>query len=251
MFQKPNYARPQNVRRHNIKDMQKLFFYINGSGSPFWLDEKKDINGNYYYEKLFWPENSSDEFKTSWSRISILYETYKNPIDFNFPSLWRQEMCDLFNNSVTDFLKLSESELKEFTLINKYNNINQDKRLIVYRQNIIKSHLEYNKTLYSEKELEDYFKYKNEIKSVLTTELPFEEIIRIEQCEFDTFNKITLCFGNYNNFQISICPYSFKSYLTDINIGGHYAVYNAIRINRQDIFVEPEKLIRIAKKLNS
>jgi hypothetical protein len=84
--------------------MKKLFFYINGSGSPFWLDEKKDIYGNDYYMDLFYPINTSEKFNNEWSSVRILFDTYRNPIDRNFPSFWTQPMCNLFNNLVADFL---------------------------------------------------------------------------------------------------------------------------------------------------
>ena len=142
-------------------------------------------------------------------------------------------------------------ELREAfnSIIDKSIKINQDERLLFYRQNIIKSHLEANKIIKSEKELENYFQYKNEIKSKLTSDLPFEECLRIEQSEYETLNIITLCFGMYDNFQISICPYSFKTYLTNINLGGHGPSYQLIRIKRQDIFSNPEKLILMAKTM--
>ena len=227
--------------------MKKLYFHINGSSSPFWIEEKKNNFGNFYFDDLFWPKNASSELKNSWQKISILFQTFSNPIDNRFPSFWTQSMCDLFNQLVSDFLNFSQSELNEFLIIDKYIKINQDERLLTYRQNIIKSHLEFNKIIKSEKELEDYFKFKNEIKSVLTSDLPFEEYLKIEQSEYDTLNVLTLCYGIYNKFQISVCPYSFKTYLANINLGGHGPLYQLIRINRQDIFTNPEKLISLSK----
>lgn len=230
--------------------MDKLYFHINGSGSPFWREEKINISGNYYYNNLFWPENPSIEFKNLYNRILTLFKTYRNPIDLNFPSLWTQEMCDLYNQFVNDFFELSKSELKEYTLINKNKDVIQDVRLISYRQNIIKSHLEQNKTFNNEKEFQDYFQYKTEVKSVLTTELPFEQLTRITQSEFNTLNQITLNFGHFDNCRIAICPYSYKTYISDINIGGHGPVFNVLRINRGDIFNDQLKLIRLFKTLN-
>ncbi|MBI3520165.1 MAG: hypothetical protein HY062_12535 [Bacteroidetes bacterium] len=230
--------------------MKNVYLYINGSGSPFWLDEKKNDFGTYYYSNLFWPENASIELKDSYNRIFTLYQTYQNPIDHAFPSLWTQEMCDLYNQLVADFFKLAQSELTEYTLLKRYSDITQDPRLLIYRQNILKSHSGQHQTMAGEKELEEFLKYKQEFNSALTTELPFEVITRIAQSEYDTLHKITLNFGIYHNFQISICPYSFKTYIADINIGGHFATYHVIRINRTDIFNAPEKLIQLAKTLN-
>jgi hypothetical protein len=65
-----------------------LYFYINGSGSPFWLEERENNVGGIYYWDLYWPENPSEEFKNSWRKISVLFETYNNPIDRTFPSLY-------------------------------------------------------------------------------------------------------------------------------------------------------------------
>ena len=231
--------------------MTNLYFHINGSGSPFWLEEKKNIVGDLYYTNLFWPETPTPEFKIAYSRILTLYRTYQNPIDNQFPSLWTQEMCDLYNQFVTDFFNLSNSELKEYKIINKTENFIQDSRLISYRQNILKSHLDQNKTFNSKKEFEEYLEYKQEFTSILTTELSFEKITRIEQSEFNTLNKIILNFENYDNFQIAICPYSYKTYIADINIGGHYAVYLVLRVSRNDIFNDQLKLIRLLKTLNS
>jgi hypothetical protein len=238
-------------KKNKIKQMTILYFHINGSGSPFWLEEKKNILGELYYTNMIWPENVSTELKNAYRRILTLHRIHQNPIDINFPSLWTQEVCDLYNEFVTDFINLSNSELKEYSIINKNENFNQDSRLISYRQNILKSHLDQNKTFNTKKEFEEYLRSKQEFKSVLTNELDFEKITRIEQTEYNTFNRITLNFENYDNFQIALCPYSNKTFVIDINIGGHYAVYFAIRINRNDILNDQLKIISLAKTINS
>jgi hypothetical protein len=121
--------------------MKKLYFYINGSGSPFWLDEKKDIYGNNYYWDLFYPTNPSEKFNNEWNAIQTLFYTFQNPIDRNFPSFWTQSMCNLFNNLVSDFLTTATSELFDYNLINKFSPIQQDERLNLYQKDILKQHL--------------------------------------------------------------------------------------------------------------
>lgn len=229
--------------------MKTLYFYINGSSSPFWIEEKTDINGNNYYDKLFWPDNASIELQDLWNKIFTIHQTYLNPIDHNFPSLWPQEMCNLFNQLVADFLQLSKKELIDYNIIIKYKNLNQDSRYLHYRLDILKNHLGLNQIINSKNELEAYLKYKQETKSALTTELPFDEITSISQAEYETLNKLILNYESYNEFQISICPYSFRTYIANINIGGHYPSYSVIRINRQDIYSNYEKLIKLAKSL--
>jgi hypothetical protein len=123
--------------------------------------------------------------------------------------------------------------------------------LIVYRQDILKSHIENNKILDDETEFENYFKHKNEINSIIASDVPFETNLRIAQSEYDSLNRITLRFGSYDNFQVSICPYSFKTFVTDINIGGHFAIYQLIRIHREEILSNPKKMIALSKTLNN
>ena len=98
--------------------MNTLYFHINGSGSPFWREERKNNVGGTYLWDLFWPENPSIELVNSWKKIQILFETHSNPIDHNFPSLWTESMCDLFNQMVQDFYMLAQAELSDYYFIN-------------------------------------------------------------------------------------------------------------------------------------
>lgn len=227
--------------------MKTLYFFINGSGSPFWLEERKNNIGGTYFWGLFWPENPTVELKNEWHKIYVLFQTYSNPIDSSFPSLWTQSMCDVFNQLVEDFIKLSNEQLSDYQIINRYSKLTQDERLIVYRQDILKSHLNNNIIINNETEFKDYFNFRNEFNSTLSSEIPFETILRIERSEFDSLNRITLRFGSYDNFQVSICPFSFRTFITDINIGGHYPIYQLIRIQRDEMLSNPEKIIELGK----
>ena len=229
--------------------MKTLYFYINGSGSPFWLKEQQNNIGGTYFLDLFWPENHSLELKNEWHKINVLFETYSNPINRNSPSLWRQSMCDIFNSMVEDFIALAKVELSEFNIINRYSKLKQDDRLVIYRQNILKSHTDNNKIIHDETEFENYFKYRNEIKSILASDVPFETNLKIQKSEYDSLNRITLRFGLYDNFQVSICAYSFKTFITNINIGGHFAVYELLRIHKEDILINPKKILALQKKV--
>lgn len=44
--------------------MKRLYFYINGSGSPFWLNEGTDIYGKKYYSNIFYPTNPSEKYNS-------------------------------------------------------------------------------------------------------------------------------------------------------------------------------------------
>lgn len=226
-----------------------LYFYINGSGSPFWLEERENNVGGIYYWDLYWPENPSEEFKNSWRKISVLFETYNNPIDRTFPSLWTQSLCDVFNQIVGEFIRLSQIELPDYNIVNRYCSLNQDGRLIAYRQDILKSHLENNKIINDLVEFESYFKYRKEFNAILSSELPYDTNFRISQSEYDTLNRIRLRFGLYDNFEISVCPFSFRTFITDINIGGHFPVYQLMRISREDILNQQKKIIELSKNL--
>lgn len=222
--------------------MKKLYFYINGSGSPFWLDEKKDIHGNNYYWDLFYPANPSEKFKNEWDAIRTLFYTYQNPIDRNFPSFWTESMCNLFNNLVSNFLTTATFELPDYNLINKYLPIQQDGRLNLYQKDILKQHLGLNSHFDNKHNFEIFLNNKLEIESVQIVNLPFYEPFKINQIEFYAYNTISLTFDKYTNFQINLCPFTNNTYLTNINTGGHGAIFLAVRIDRNDILSNPEKL---------
>jgi hypothetical protein len=127
--------------------------------------------------------------------------------------------------------------------------LNQDGRLIAYRQDILKSHLDNNKIINDLVEFESFFKYRKEFNAILSSELPYDTNFRISQSEYDTLNRIRLRFGLYDNFEISVCPFSFRTFITDINIGGHFPVYQLMRISREDILNQQKKIIELSKNL--
>lgn len=230
-------------------EMKDLYFYINGSGSPFWLEEHKDIYGNIYFSNLFWPQNPSKEFEKTWKSISIIFDSYRNPIDGQFPSFWTQSMCNLFNENVQNLLSLSKIELKNFNIINKFIPIIRDMRLPEYSLDPLKYHLGLNKNFNNKEAFEEYLKNKIETESLQIIDLPFEKNFRISQTEYYAYNRICLNFGNFKNFTISFCPFTNRTYITDINIGGHFAIYLASRIQREDILNNAEKIIRLSETL--
>lgn len=89
------------------------------------------------------------------------------------------------------------------------------------------------------------------IKSIIASDVPFETNLRIAQSEYDSLNRNTLRFGLYDDFQVSIGPYSFKTFRTDINIGGCFAVYQLMRIYKEDVLSNPKKMIALSKVLNN
>lgn len=222
--------------------MAKLYFHINGSGSPFWLDEKENIHGNKYYSDLYFPKNVSEKFNKEWNILQVLFNTYINPIDRNFPSLWSQSMCNLFNNLVIDFLETATNDLKEYDIVNTYLPIQEDNRLSLYRKDIIKQHLGFNSQFNNKQDLEIFLNSKLEIASYQVRDLPFYEPFTINQIEFYAYNTINLTFEKYHNFHINLCPFTNNTYLTNINYAGHSAIFVSVRIDRKDILLNPEKL---------
>lgn len=225
--------------------MEQIYFSNNGSACPFWKQEKVDVKGNIYYWDMFWPESLSDNLKNDWDRILTLYFNYNNPIDNRFPSFWNKSMCDLFNKMTYEFLQKSLIELNSYNVIDRFIPIKENEGLWEYKLDPIKYHLNFNTSIEDKDELKKYFESKYELTSYLVNDLPFYKSFLISDKEFKAFNRIFLNFGEYNHFPISLCPFTNRTFLTDINIGGHGAVYMATRVDREDILCNEKKIIEL------
>jgi hypothetical protein len=235
--------RNRERKRNKNRQMQTVYFYINGSGSPFWKEEKVDINGEFYYTDPHWLNDISEQLKKDWDKLVTLYSNYRNPIDSRFPSFWTNSMCNLFNNLACDFLKNSISELKTYTIIDKFTPLKQDERLWEYKFDPIKYHLNHNSSFYNKEDFKKYLESKLEFESNQVTDLPLYKGFIISYQEYKAFNRTFLTFEKYNNFSIEFCPLTNRTFLTTINNGGHAAVFSAMRIKREDIFQNEQKLI--------
>lgn len=228
--------------------MDKIYFCINGSSTPFWRKENIDNYGGVFYSDFLWPENLPIQIKDLWAKIRTLYYFHDNPIDKKFPSFWNQSMCDLFNNLVLELYKSSIDYFHDFEILNKSTILKEDIRLRDYRVDPLKHHLGLNKR-FNDKESLIYFLNENpEQESVLMLEHQHYQKIQISYKEYKAFNRVSLNFGKFHDFKISLCPYSNRIYLAIINTGGHATIFEAMRIERKDIFEQEEKLIELIEK---
>jgi len=225
--------------------MELIYFSINGSSCPFWKEEKVDNKGNIYYWDMFWPESLSDNLKNEWNRILTLCFNYNNPIDIGIPSFWNKSMCDLFNTMTYEFLQKSLVELDNYKVIDRFIPIKENERLKEYRLDPIKYHLNFNASFDDKEEFKKYLDSKPELLSCYVIDILFYKNLIISDREFKAFNRVFLNFGEYKHFPISLCPFTNRTFLTDINIGGHGSVYMATRVDREDILRNEKKLIEL------
>ncbi len=230
--------------------MDIIYFNINGSSCPFWKDEKINSKGGIYYSDMYWPESLSDNLKKDWDRLLTLYFNFKNPIDSNFPSFWNKSMCDLFNNLTDEFFQKSLLELNGHKLIDRFEPLIESDKLWEYKLDPIKYHANLNKSIDDKDELKKYLDTKIELTSNLVNDIAKYKSFRISSIEFKAFNRLFLNFGGYKQFPISLCPFTNRTYLTIISFGGHGAVHLAVRIDRDDIFNNEEKLIELLNSYN-
>ncbi|WP_321319414.1 hypothetical protein [Labilibaculum sp.] len=228
----------------NELNMKKLYFQIDGSSTPFWKEENKRNDGTMYYHDLYWPENVKNDLREKWNEIQTLYFQYPNPIDRKSPSLWNDSMCELFNKKVTEFYEYSKRVLVDFELINRNKQIKVDEKLFEYRLNPIKFHLGLNKSFDNKSDFQSFMDNNKERESKLTASIELYKSFQISNREYESFNRLFLNFGDYKNFPIEFCPFSNKTFLAIINTGGHYAVYEAMRIDRIDIIQNPQKILK-------
>lgn len=229
-------------------DLEKLYFHINGSGSPFWKEEKKMKGGKLYYWELYWPENTQKEFDERWREIRILHSEHNNPIDLRFPSFWNISMCELYNEKVKDFFVYSKSVLTNYKLINRVKPLEVDKKFNEYKLDPIKYHLGFNKSFDSKKEFISFLNENQETESKLTSNnIDYYQRFEISVQDYYSFNRVFLNFGNYKSFRIAFCPFSNKTFLAIINSGGHFPCYEAMRIDRKDIVKNQKKILKYSK----
>lgn len=224
--------------------MTKLYYHINGSGTPFFFEKKILDNGIIIYDKPYWPKVSTDEFRNKWEEISILYHNHSNPIDIRFPSFWDTTICDLFNSKVRAFFNLSVLYLKEFELIDSSINLKRDKRLFDYRMDPIKYHLGLNKTFDKREDFMNYLDENKEEESVLVSQIKYYKKFEISRKAYECFIRVFLSFDSYTNFSIEFCPFSNRTFIAIMNISYHYPIYEAIRITREDLLNNSEKILK-------
>jgi hypothetical protein len=226
--------------------LDTIYFFINGSSSPFW-EKEKIINGNIFYDNLCWPDEISASLKQEWINLRILYDTHRNPIDIRFPSFWSSSMCGVFNNIAYSFLEKCKLELVNYNIIDKFEPINEHDNLWEYRFDPIKYHLNQNKNFNDKTEFIEFLRNHEEKKSNFLSELSYYKKFQISYQEFKAFFRTFLHFGNYNHFSIEFCPFSNRTFLAIPFEAGHDLIYLAMRIKRIDILENENKLIGLVQ----